>query len=133
MRTISLRLSLVALLALGLALSAPAQAKRGGGEATRLAAKACVQEKNEIGNRAFGKRYGEHAMRSCIRKQRRPARRAIASATAECQSELEDFGPDDFAEDWGSFAECVAEIAEDSLLTDPVDDVPEDDEGEDLF
>ncbi|MDP9227444.1 MAG: hypothetical protein M3M99_00110, partial [Actinomycetota bacterium] len=40
-----------------------------------------------------------------------PARRAVTVASAACQEELVDFGPESFYEDWGSFAECVADYA----------------------
>ena len=60
----------VALAALALLLPGAAAAKPGGGLVTKLAAKACVQQKHEIGNRAFRKRYGQRPMPACIKKKR---------------------------------------------------------------
>jgi hypothetical protein len=124
-------LRLIALGVLALALLIPASAPAKGGLANKLAAKACVQEKKSIGRKAFAKRYGErNAMRACMRKKRSDARQAIAAATAECQAELDDFGAEDFYEDWVSFEECVAYYAEADMVVDPSedDDAAEDDE-----
>ena len=111
----------------------PGSAAAAGGQATKLAKKACVDEKRSIGNKAFSKRYGDrNAIRTCVRKMRSEARRAIEAATAECQAELDDFGPEDFFEDYDSFEQCVTDLAEDSLVTDPVDEIGEDEGGEDL-
>jgi hypothetical protein len=125
-------LRLIVLGALALALLVPASAPAKGGLATKLAAKACVQEKKSIGRKAFTKRYGErNAMRACVRKNRSDARRAIAAATAECQAELDDFGPEDFYEDWDSFEECVEYYAEADTVVDPGGD--DDVEGDEDF
>lgn len=123
----------VLLAAFALVLALPAAAVAKGGAATKLAAKACAQEKKEIGRSAFAKRYGErNAMRACVRKRRADARRAIAAATAECQAELDDFGPEDFFEDFDSFEECVLAYAEDDLVTDPGDDTVDDEDDDDF-
>jgi hypothetical protein len=132
------RASVVALAALALCASlvmpGGAAAKPGGGLVAKLAAKACVQQKQAIGNRAFRKRYGQRPMPACIKKKRGEARKAVAVATEECQAELDEFGPEDFLEDWESFAECVSDWA--SLELDDGsddDDEPEDEEDDELL
>ena len=100
---------------------------------TKLAAKACVQQKQPIGNRAFRKRYGQRPMPACIKKKRAEARRAVAVATAECQAELDEWGPEDFLEDWDSFAECVATGPPRSLGDGSSDDEEPDEEDDELL
>jgi hypothetical protein len=122
-RLLSLSVLLVALLIV------PASAQAKGGLATKLATKACAQEKKEIGSRAFLKRYGRKSMPTCVKKARTEARRAVQTATAECQAEVDDFGIDEFLEDWDSFEQCVADLAESEMGSDDEsDDDLEDDE-----
>lgn len=119
----------VALAALALGVPASAAAKPGGSLVNKLAVKACVQQKQDIGNRAFHKRYGaKKPMPNCVKRMRASARRAIGVATVDCQAEVDEWGLEEFLEDWSSFEECVADGAAWELEPDSDDDTedPED-------
>jgi hypothetical protein len=79
-----------------------------------LTSKACAGERQQIGKRAFRKRYGagKRAAKACSRRLRKQARDAVFEATAECQAELEDYGEEDFYLDWDSFSDCVVDYAD---------------------
>lgn len=126
---------LVALAAiLMLALPASAAAK-GGKPVDRLAAEACASERQEKGKAAFRKKYGERAtMPACVRRTRHRARAALRNATDQCLAELEEIGPEEFAEEYGTdetgsdaFPQCVEWTA--ASILDPEDD--DEDFGED--
>jgi hypothetical protein len=108
------------------------------GQAPSLAAQHCVQERASAGKRIFRKRYGtKHTMRTCIRRNRGKAAQALTAATADCQQELAEEGPDEFILDWAwdedtvenAMSECVADGV-DTILDpdDPSDDGADDEE-----
>lgn len=105
-----------------------ASADASGSLVRSLAAGQCAAEKQDIGKKAFRKKYGKKGMPACIKKGRAAARQAVSVATQDCQAELEEFGLESFLEDWTSFEECVGDYAEWEL--DPVGDDGEEDEQE---
>jgi hypothetical protein len=110
-------------------LSLPAGAGAAGGLVGKLSASQCSAEKSKIGKKRFAKKYGRKAMPACIKKTRPAARRAVATATADCQEELIEWGAEFFYEDWVSFAECVEYYA-DGELNGWGDDEDEEDPGD---
>jgi hypothetical protein len=119
-----------------LALPAVASAKGSAGGVDKLAAKACAQERKDLGRTAFAKKYGaDNPMRACVRRTRGRARAALRSASEACQQELAELGPADFADEWASddtgadaLAECIAFTAEGALAPDVSGDETEDDD-----
>lgn len=131
--TLARKLALAALLAaLAAALVAPGPAAASDGLVRALAASECSELKQDLGRKAFRKRFGRKPMRACVRRGRPAARRAVAAATAECRAELDGWGLDLFLEDWSSFEECVASYAEwaldGGLADDEGDESAEEDE-----
>ncbi|MGZ5335522.1 MAG: hypothetical protein ACXWZ6_08790 [Solirubrobacterales bacterium] len=127
--TLARKLALRALLAaLGAALVAPGPAAASDGLVRALAASECSELKQDLGRKAFRKRFGRKPMRACVKRGRPAARRAVAAATTECRAELDGWGLDLFLEDWSSFEECVASYAQWALDGGLADD--EGDEGD---
>jgi hypothetical protein len=113
-----------------LAATGSAQPAPSGKPVDKLAAATCAKERKAIGRKAFTKKYGERSMPSCIRRTRPKVRAAQRQAVQDCNDELAEYGPVEFAEDYGSdesgsdaMANCIAETV-DWLLA------PEDDSGE---
>jgi hypothetical protein len=96
-------------------LSLPGGAGAADGLVGKLSGGKCSAEKSDLGKKRFAKKYGRKAMAGCIKKTRPAARRAVATATADCQAELIEFGPEFFYEDWVSFSECVEYYADGEL------------------
>jgi hypothetical protein len=90
-------LSIAATVALALAVPAGAAAAP---DATNLAVRSCKAQKKNLGKAKFERKYGAHAMRTCIQKARRPASEAIASATSDCNEELALYGPTELIADY---------------------------------
>jgi hypothetical protein len=103
---------LASLAAVAAVMSMPAGATAAGGLTGKLAANQCVAKKSEIGKKRFAKKYGAKPMPACIKKGRPAARRAVATATADCQAEIAEWGIESFYEDWSSFNECVEYYAD---------------------
>jgi hypothetical protein len=105
------------LLAALLALPAGAAAKRSAGPVGKLAAQQCKQERQQLGRKAFRKRYGaRNQMRNCIKRNRSRVQTAARSATSECEAKLAELGVAGFIEEFGSddtgddaMAECILE------------------------
>ncbi|MBM3667460.1 MAG: hypothetical protein FJW90_08290 [Actinobacteria bacterium] len=94
------------------ALATPAPSSAAGGLVGKLAAGACSAEKAKIGKRAFAKRYGaKRPTRTCIKRTKAAARRAVAAATDECLVELEEYGEEEFYLEWETFPACVEDYA----------------------
>jgi hypothetical protein len=128
------RLSIVAAIcALAVALAVPGSASASS-KVTSLAAAQCKNERKALGKKGFAKRYGKKGTGACIKKQKRAVRAAIADATDQCQSELDEFGPDEFFYEWESFEECVDWYTDEELNPsgddgdDPIDDDEPDDD-----
>lgn len=125
--------SIAATAALALAVpasaSASTNAKTASTNAKKIAARSCKVQQRNLGKTRFERKYGNHAMRSCIQKSRRPASEAIASATSDCDEELALYGPAEFLEEYESAtvesarATCIIEAVEFELGL--VDDVAE--------
>jgi hypothetical protein len=121
-----------------IALPASASASQGNsGQVNGLAAQQCAQEKSDIGNKAFRKKYGaKHTMRSCARRTVPQVVSAVNTAGGDCQDELDQIGLADFIDEYGDDAstpvadamdECVAEDADQILNPDDyVDDGTDD-------
>ncbi len=124
------------------ALAVPAGASAKGGLVGSLAASQCAAEKAERGKKQFRKRYAPKAkpgkaMVVCIKRARPAVRRAVASATADCNAEMAEYGPEIFYEDWTSFTECVEYYADGYLNggfeeEDPGEDGEEEEEDPDF-
>jgi hypothetical protein len=91
-------------------LAAPASAKQHG-QAFRVALQACKQERSE-GRTAFVEKYGQPALRNCLRATVEEARNAAEA----CRTEREKIGLDAFREEYGknhnkrnAFGKCVSE------------------------
>lgn len=65
-------------------------------------------------------------MAKCAAATAPEAREAISVATAACQSELDEWGIDEFLSDWVSFAECV-EVYADWEMDGGLEDDPDED------
>lgn len=113
------RFAIGAMLVAGL-LALPASPAAGqGGQVTSLAAQQCGQERADVGKKAFHKRYGaKRTMRTCVKRNRARVASAVATASQDCQAELNDIGEDDFIYEYGeeptdsldyAMAECIAE------------------------
>jgi hypothetical protein len=113
-------------IALGVALIVPfTSVAKPRGMVGELAAGACASERAEIGRRAFAKRYGRRPMRACTKRMRGDARRAVRVAAEACQTELDDYGLEEFLLDWDDLADCVETYAEwelDGSLVDEQED-----------
>jgi hypothetical protein len=73
------------LAAAALALPGSAAAAQGG-QVSSLTAQQCVQERADMGKRAFRKRYGQkHTMRACAKRRRGEVASAVGTATQDCQ------------------------------------------------
>jgi hypothetical protein len=106
------------------------------GQANSLTVQQCSQEKADLGKRAFHKRYGaKHAMRACAKRTRPLVTAALATATADCQDELAQNGPDEFVDDYGEDAADTLDNAMVECIAEDVDEIlnPEDyvDDGSD--
>jgi hypothetical protein len=127
---------LISILSAALLLTPGAAAPAAASSVDTLAAQTCSQEKKSIGRKAFTKRYGKgrKGMRSCIRRTRGDVRAAQHEAAAECAAELTEWGPEVFADVYGTdatgsdaMANCIEEAVDWSL---DLDDGSGDDEGE---
>jgi hypothetical protein len=114
------------------ALVVPSAASADTAQVQKMATTYCKVQKKKLGKKGFAKRYGRKApMKACVKKQRQAVAAAYAQATADCQAELDEFGPTDFYDEWESFDECVQWYAEDYLnpslpTDDPIDDDSDD-------
>jgi hypothetical protein len=114
-----------------IALPASAAANHGvhRGPVMGLAAQQCVQERADIGKKAFRKKYGDkRAMRTCSRRIAPQVASAVGTANSDCQDELAQDGVADFIDSYGDDAlapvdaamqECVAEDVD--LILNPDD------------
>ena len=127
------RLLPLILVAIGLiALPACASAKGGGGQVDGFALQTCVQERQEIGHRAFARKYGQHRpMRACIRRVRPDVQQALPEAQSNCQSDLQDLGLDDFIDLYGDDATTPLPAAMAECLSEGVDEIINGDDGDD--
>jgi hypothetical protein len=109
----SLKLSIaLTCLAVALPLTVPATSGAAGGLAGQLAAGACKAEKAKLGKKGFAKRYGaKKPMKTCVKKARAEANKAVSEATDECLFELQEYGDEEFYEEWGTFSACVSDYA----------------------
>src|SRR4051794_27059220 len=97
------------------ALAMPAGAKQDGGnrgQAVRVAAATCKQERKDLGRQKFGEEDGKHAMKTCISEAPAEAK----TAAQECRAERGEMGLDKFREEYGTnhngrnaFGKCVSE------------------------
>jgi hypothetical protein len=120
-----------------LAASAGAAAK-GGGQVNALVAQQCVQQKAQLGKKAFRKKYGaKHTMRTCASRIKPQVAAAVGTATGECEQELAETGAQDFVELYGwdesdtvesAMDECIAEGVDLALNPDDYSDDEVDDE-----
>jgi len=90
-----------------------------------------------MGRKAFTKRYGkgQKGMRNCIRRTRGDVRDAQREAAAECAAELAEWGPEVFADAYGTdatgsdaMANCIDEAVAWSLDLDDGSDEEEEEE-----
>jgi hypothetical protein len=89
--------------------------------ARSVAAKACKDERKEVGREAFKATYGKHAMRNCIRETTPDAEDAIKNAAKECKAERAE-DPEAFRTNYGAnengknaFGKCVSQTAREDL------------------
>jgi hypothetical protein len=128
---------LIAAVAIGLlAVPTGASAKARSGQVDSLAAQTCSQERQDIGRRAFAKKYGSrHSMQTCIRRNRTRVQNAVNTATADCQADLNSMGIAGFIDEYGDDASTALTDAMDECLADDVDSIlnpdDEDDGGDD--
>ena len=102
----------LACLAVAVSLVAPATSGAAGSFANQLAADACKAEKSKLGKRGFAKRYGaKKPMKTCLRKAKAEANKAVSEATDECLSELQEYGDEEFYAEWDTFSACVEDYA----------------------
>jgi hypothetical protein len=112
-------------------------AASGGGQVTGLTAQQCIQERADLGRKAFIKRYGaKHTMRACAKRARPQVLAAVATANSDCQDELTQIGSADFIDEYGedemdsldnAMVECIAEDVDQTLNPDDyVDDGSDD-------
>jgi hypothetical protein len=121
-----------------IAMPASPAAGQGGGVSS-LARQQCARERADVGRRAFRKRYGQkRAMRVCAKRHRGRAAAALATATEDCQADLETFGTADFIDLYGdepadsldyAMSECLAEGVDEIL--NPEDSLDDDTDDED--
>jgi hypothetical protein len=108
-----------------------------GGQVTSLTTQQCLQERADIGKKAFHKRYGaKHTMRACAKRTKVQVAAALNTANSDCQDELAENGAAEFTDDYGedatdtiddAMAECVAEDVDEILNPDDyVDDGSDD-------